>query len=260
MNRALHRIPLLLALLLPSGAASAQVVQGRVVDLATTQPIQGVEIRIDAADRPDVAAVSDSAGRFYLRATSGGVFRLRTHHVGYAPVEAEVEVGSGAMVEVLLRLSVQPTELAPIEVVARGRAPDAFLERAGFYERRAGGFGVFRTPEDVERRNVFAPSDLFQGVAGVRLNYVSIQGKDIRMSRGDDPDCSPRIYIDNVMARRGGRAASSADPPLDAMVAPSAILAVEIYRGPSEVPVEFAGNDVTCGVVIIWTKRGSGLP
>ena len=258
MNRALNWIPLL-TLLLPA-AASAQVVQGRVVDAASGNPIPGVEVRIDAPDRPDVAAVSDTTGRFYLRATAGGVFRLRTSHVGYAPVVAEVEVGSGALVEVLLRLSVQPTELAPIEVVSRGRAPDAFLERSGFYERRGGGFGVFRTPEDVERRNVFAPSDLFQGVAGVRLNYVGIQGKDIRMSRGDDPDCSPRIYIDNVIARRGGRAASTADPPLDALVAPSAILAVEIYRGPSEVPVEFGGSDVTCGVVIIWTKRGSGLP
>jgi hypothetical protein len=256
LKRPLRWIPLL-ASLLPA-FASGQVIQGRVLEAATGNPVPYVEVRVEGSDRPIGAVVTDSTGRFMLRATIGGVYRLRTYHVGFAPIEADVEVGTGAMVELVLRLSPQPTELPAIEVVSRGRAPDAFLERGGFYERRSAGFGVFRTPEEVERRNLFAPSDLFQGISGVRLNYVGIQGKDIRMTRGDDPNCSPRIFIDNVMARRGGRSASQADPPLDALVPPRDILAVEVYRGPSEVPVEFAGNDVTCGVVIIWTKRGSG--
>src|SRR5690606_3969349 len=144
---------------------------------------------------------TDSTGTFSLRASRGGVYRLTTNHVGYAPIQADVEVGAGAMVELVLRLSVEPTELAAIEAVARGRAPDPALERNGFYDRKAGGFGVFRTAEDVERRNAFAPSDDLQGVSGVRVNYGDIRGKDIRMTRGEDPNCSPRIFVDNVMAR-----------------------------------------------------------
>jgi hypothetical protein len=253
---AIRWIPLF-SVLLPL-TASAQVIQGRALEADGDKPVADVVVRIEADGRQLAQAVTDSTGRFTLRATTGGMFRLSTSHFAFAPVQADVEVGSGAMVEVILRLSSQPMELPAIEIVARGRAPDIFLERAGFYERRAAGFGVFRTPEDVERRRLFAASDLFQSISGVRLDYVGLQGKDIRMTRGDAPNCSPRIFIDRVIARRGGRSASRGDAPLDALVPPQDILAVEIYRGPSEVPVEFSANDVTCGVVIIWTKRGSG--
>lgn len=247
----------IVALALLPAAAAAQVIQGKVVDRETGQPVPYVDVRIQNADPPVPPVVTDSTGTFSLRASRGGVYRLTTNHVGYAPIQADVEVGAGAMVELVLRLSVQPTELAAIEVVARGRAPDPALERNGFYDRKAGGFGVFRTPEDVERRNAFAPSDHFQGVSGVRVNYVDIRGKDIRMTRGEDPNCSPRIFVDNVMARRGGKSASPGDPILDVLVPAREILAIEIYRSPSEVPAEYGGPDVTCGVVIIWTKRGS---
>jgi hypothetical protein len=35
-----------------------------------------------------------------------------------------------------------------------------------------------------------------------------------------------------------------------------AIQGVEIYRGAAEVPGEFSGTDASCGVIVIWTKRG----
>lgn len=246
-------------LLLAPCLASAQVIQGRAIDATTGNPVPDVSVRIDAEGKQFGTTVTDSLGRFTLRAASGGSYRITTSHIAFAPVEATVDVGAGAMVEVLLRLSIQPTELPAIEVVARGRAPDAALERAGFYDRKNAGFGVFRTPEDVERRPVFAASDLFLSTNGVRVEYAGLQGKDVRMTRGgSDPDCRPRVFIDNVMARRGGRNTMPGDPPLDALISARDILAVEIYRSPSETPQEFAGNDVTCGVIIFWTKRGSG--
>jgi hypothetical protein len=245
----------ILAFLCPATAA-AQVVQGKIVESESGTPVANVEVRLQDNTRNLGSVVTDSTGRFTLRASAGGRFLLTTHHVGFAPVRAEVEVGTGAMVEVVLRLSVQPTELPAIEVIARGRAPDAALERQGFYERKSAGFGVFRTPEDIERRRPFTPSDLFQSISGVRVFYVDLRGKDIRMTRGEDPDCSPRIYIDNTIARRGGRQRSPGDPPLDVLVPLQAIHAIEIYRSPSETPQEYAGADTTCGVVVIWTKRG----
>jgi hypothetical protein len=246
----------LLELLAPV-SAPAQVIQGKVIETASGKPVANVEVRLAVANRQLGHVVTDTTGRFVLRANAGGLFRLSTRHVAFAPLEADVEIGTGAMVDVVLRLAEQPTELPAIEVIARGRAPDASLERNGFYERRSAGFGVFRTPEDVERRRLFATSDLFLSVSGVRVFNAGIRGKDIRMTRGDDPNCSPRIFIDNVIARRGGRAASSTDAPLDGLVQPQDVQAVEIYRSPSETPTEYGGPDVTCGVVVIWTKRGS---
>jgi hypothetical protein len=258
MNMTLKLVPLIALAVMPA-AASAQVIAGRVVEAANANPLANVEVRVEADGRTIGSVVTDTTGRFSIRANAGGTFRLTTRHIAFAPLSADVEVGAGAMVELLLKLSVQPTELPAIEVVARGRAPDPLLERTGFYDRRNGGFGVFKTPEDIERRNAFSATDHFQGIGGVRVYHTGgLRGKDIRMSRGEDSNCSPRIRIDNVIARRGGRYSSPADPPLDALINPQDILAIEIYRGPTETPPEYGGNDVTCGVVVIWTKRGSG--
>lgn len=238
-------------------ALSGQLIQGKVLAATSSSPVRDVEVQIHQGDQLVARAATDSIGRFTLRANVGGVFRLTTAHVAYSPVNADVEVGTGAMIDLILRLVDQPTQLSPIEVVARGRAPDAALERNGFYERKSAGFGVFRTPEDIERRRAFSTTDHFQNTSGVRVFYAGIRGKDIRMTRGEVEDCLPRVIIDNVIARRGGHRSSASEPPLDALIQPQDIHALEIYRSTSEIPQEFAGMDVVCGVVLIWTKRGS---
>jgi hypothetical protein len=180
---------------------------------------------------------------------------LSTNHIAYAPVKADIEMGANEQLELILRMAVAATELPPLEVIARGRAPDAYLERNGFYERKSEGFGVFRTPEDIERRRPMVTSDLFGGISGVRVVYLGISGKDIRMTRGEDPNCSPRIIIDNVTVQRGSR--GDASTPIDGLIQPRDIQGLEIYRSPSETPQQFGGAQATCGVVLIWTKRGA---
>jgi hypothetical protein len=61
------------------------------------------------------------------------------------------------------------------------------------------------------------------------------------MSR--DPQCFPTWWVD------GTRVASFHEntPIRD-------VYGIEIYRGPGEVPGEFAGSDAACGVIVIWTK------
>lgn len=243
-------------LLLPCGLP-AQRVFGRVLDASTSKPVQNVEVRLISTDGPVGRVVTDSAGRFVLRSNLPGTYKLDTNHIAYAPVSATIELSAELQVEVVLRVSVAATELPPLEVIARSRAPDAYLERNGFYDRKAGGFGIFRTLEDIERRKPFATSDLFQGVSGIRVIYSGIRGKDIRITRGEDPNCPPRIYVDNVIVRRGGRDSRPDDTPLDALLQPTDITGIEIYRSPSETPTEFGGNQITCGVVVFWTKRGS---
>ena len=243
-------------LLLPCGLP-AQRVFGRVLDASTSKPVQNVEVRLISTDGPVGRVVTDSAGRFVLRSNLPGTYKIDTNHIAYAPVSASIELSAELQVEVVLRVSIAATELPPLEVIARSRAPDAYLERNGFYDRKAGGFGIFRTLEDIERRKPFVTSDLFQGVSGIRVIYSGIQGKDIRITRGEDPNCPPRIYVDNVIVRRGGRDSRPDDTPLDGLLQTIDISGIEIYRSPSETPTEFGGNQITCGVVVFWTKRGS---
>jgi hypothetical protein len=49
---------------------------------------------------------------------------------------------------------------------------------------------------------------------------------------------------------------------LDDIGPPSDLAAIEIYRSASQVPVQFGGTSVStlCGVIVIWTKRGTIRP
>lgn len=40
------------------------------------------------------------------------------------------------------------------------------------------------------------------------------------------------------------------------LVQPSDVWAVEVYRGPAEVPAQYLDSNSRCGVILIWTKRG----
>ena len=254
----MRKILIALTVLFLPATLSAQRLVGRVIDGSTDKPVANVEIRLENDKGPVGRVVTDSTGRFLLRIAAAGKYKLSTNHIGYAAINGEVELTSGDQLEVLLRLAVAATAIEPLEVVARSRAPDAYLERNGFYDRKAAGFGVFRTREDIERRRPFTTSDLFTQLSGVRVIYAGMQGKDIRMTRAEDPNCQPRIIVDRVIVRRGGRPAQGSEQVLDMLVTqPLDIQAIEIYRSPSETPQEYGGNEVTCGVVIIWTQRGS---
>jgi hypothetical protein len=246
----------LLMVLLP-GAVWAQRVVGRVIDASTNSAVPNVQIRVESNDGEPVGAVSDSAGRFVVRLRGAARYRVVARHVSYAPTTADVEVGAQDQVEVLIRLSVTPLQLPPIDVVGRSRVPDPFLERVGYYERKSVGQGVFIDPDEIERRRPFYTTDLFRSINGVRVIPLgSVRGNDVRITRGEDPNCPPRVYIDRVLVRQGGRVVSG-DTPIDGLIQPSNIHSIEIYRSPSEIPTEFAGIGVRCGVVLIWTKRGS---
>jgi hypothetical protein len=244
-------------LILVPATGQAQRLVGRALESGGSTPVANVEIRLENSDGPVGRVVTDSTGRFLLRVNTPGTYRLTTNHIGYAPIRADIELTAGDQIEIVLRLAVAATPVAAIEVIARSRAPDAYLERNGFYDRKAGGFGIFRTREDIDRRRPMVTTDLFQGLNGVRVFYMGIQGKDIRMTRGEDPECPPRIIIDRVVVRRGGRASEAIEQPLDQLLQPLNIQAIEIYRSPSETPLEFGGNQVTCGAVVFWTQRGS---
>lgn len=40
------------------------------------------------------------------------------------------------------------------------------------------------------------------------------------------------------------------------LIHPSEVKAVEIYRGPSEIPGQYLDSNARCGIILIWTRRG----
>ena len=235
----------------------AQRIQGRVVTASEDKPVPNVEVRASTSGQVIARTLTDSIGRFALTLPGAARYRLTTSHISYAESVGEVELGLQEQVDLLLRVAPTALELPPLVVVSRSRAPVAALERAGFYERKGGKFGIFFERSDIERRRPFTTSDLLRSTPGVRVIAQGLRGNDIRMTRGEDPNCPPRIFIDGVIVRRGGRMNRPDDPAFDALLQPHEIEAMEVYRSPSEVPTVYSGNDVTCGVVLIWTKQGT---
>src|SRR5688572_9654617 len=136
-------------LLMLPGTLAAQRQTGRVVDAARGAAVANADIRVENVDGETAIAASDSLGRFAIRVKPGSSrYRVTVRHVAYAATTADVGVGAQDQVEVLIRMSLTPLELPPIEVIARSRVRDPFLERVGYYTRKAAGQGVFIDPEE----------------------------------------------------------------------------------------------------------------
>ncbi len=43
---------------------------------------------------------------------------------------------------------------------------------------------------------------------------------------------------------------------LSGVVRPEEVYAIEVYRTPSQIPIEYGGAESACGVLLIWTIHG----
>jgi len=261
-GRLLQIVPLLAALSAVSAPASAQVVQGRVLDDATGQPVAAVAIQLVAGDEGDSTVatdVTDDQGHFELRAPSVGAYRLQTSRIGYQPVTTQlfVIVREQDPLEVEVRISAVAVPLAPLTIVSgrAARSSSLRLEIAGYYERmeiygREGlGLGEFLGREELLRNNPLKVSDALRMVRGVRVvgGGGTRQVITLRAHGGWNLTgrCIPQVYIN------GSPFATGRD--IDEMVSPWSLAGAEVYPGLS-VPAEFTrGVQPACGVIALWT-------
>lgn len=118
----IHTRVLLLALSLATAPASpaAQTVAGTVTDRWTGAAVPGtVVVLLDTAGGRHDAAVSDAEGRYTVRASSPGAFRLRAERVGYATASSPV-LTLAAGEQATHSLSIVTSVVTLDAVVARG--------------------------------------------------------------------------------------------------------------------------------------------
>lgn len=277
---------MLLAALLPLAVtrpASAQYVRGRLIDLATGNPIPVGLLTLLSPDSTTITkVVSDAAGNWKLDAPRAGVYRIGASRLGYqAWVSELVQIDADAKLNTEFRLQPLPVRLDPIDV--RTRALREYLDYTGFYDRQRGNFGHFVSPEDIDRRQASRVTDLLVAIPGVQRVYVAggsvgptqIQLRGSSLSQGGA--CRPRVFVDGLMYSRGDsrplrrREGQATEEEVDDMARrmdealslddighPSTIAGVEVYRSASQVPVQFGGTSVEtlCGVIVIWTRTG----
>ena len=232
-----------------------QEVHGTLIaaETGTILPYGMVEL-LDNNLQSVATAYGDEMGRFALVAPGPGRYSLRGSHMTAQPLIAgplDLVVGQVATVE--LTLALQPIELDPLMVSVRPEYRQ--LVRKGFYERAKSGLGTFVTPEQVEKWRPIRATDLLRRLPGIRLeaNPERVNRYFVTMTRagmftgelgaGGGRRCVPRIIVDD---------AYYPDFDLDDLPAQD-IFAVEVYRSPVQVPVQYGGAAYSCGAIVVWT-------
>ncbi|HEY0036970.1 MAG TPA: carboxypeptidase regulatory-like domain-containing protein [Longimicrobium sp.] len=237
--------------LFAAAALDAQAVRGRIVDRATMAPIPTTEVTaVTAGGRRIGRTMSDSAGAFSLDLRSAGSYRLEAQRIGYRTVTSPgFDVGAREALEVDLHMSVESINLDPLVIHSRSEPPHlADLERAGFYGRERTAPGLFLRRDDIARTRGARMSDVLGTIPGVRR--ATIQGRagvSLGRSGGTGRACPPAVFLDGMPVVRA--------EGIDDIIHVAAIEAMEVYRGPSQTPPQFAGPETGCGVIVIWSRR-----
>jgi outer membrane receptor protein involved in Fe transport len=124
----------------------------------------------------------------------------------------------------------------------------------GFYDRRDIGMGKFIGPKEIAEKPVFGTTDLLRNIPRVQIRQRPFGGSEVvirgagAVSLTGGGVCYPKVVVDGNVILRGEPAR------LDQVIQPSEIEAIEVYRGPSETPLQFGGISSPCGVILIWTR------
>ncbi|MCX5754766.1 MAG: carboxypeptidase-like regulatory domain-containing protein [Gemmatimonadetes bacterium] len=215
------------------------------------RPIANAEVLTDSLGRH---AISDDSGRFHLDSLKPGRNGFTVRRLGFDPASFETALAPNATLLIQVTLnSVQSLGA----VVVSGERTIAGLAKAGFYEREQRGLGRFIRPESIDSlSNVTRPSQLLQNMNGINVSCAKAR---CSVQSRTPPYCL-HLFVD-------GRYTAGETPftALDEALSAASVLAIEVYRHPSEVPTEFqaplvvkSGRGVTgqagCGAIAVWTK------
>jgi hypothetical protein len=229
---------------------------GRVLDAETDEPVAAVRIRITGTNHQ---ALTDTQGRFFLTGVPAGEVELETSHIRFGTRREVAAIRAGETMELTIRLTTQAIVLEGIVATAR---PNLGLE--DFHRRMAEGRGraTFFDRKAIEARNALRVEQMLTEYGVV----VDRSGVSMPRSASSFGACGPMVYIDGIAVTHPGMAGdgsgSSGVSPADArdallMVNPSQLEGIELYRSASQVPIDLGGSYAGCGVIMLWTRRGS---
>jgi hypothetical protein len=229
---------------------------GRVLDAETGEPVAAAQIRIMCTNHQ---ALTDAQGRFFLTGVPAGEVKIETSHLRFGTRNQVAAIQGGETMEITIRLNTQAIVLEGVVVTAR---PNLGFE--DFRRRMAEGRGraTFFDRQAIEARNASRVEQMLTEYGVV----VDQSGVSMPRSASSFGVCGPMVYIDGIAVTHpgttGARGGSSGVSPADArdalrMVNPSNLEGIELYRSASQVPIELGGSNAGCGVIMLWTRRGS---
>jgi TonB-linked SusC/RagA family outer membrane protein len=252
---------LALAFVVSGGSLVAQTgsISGQVTNAATGEGLRGVRVAVAGTN---IAAFTNSEGRYIITSAPAGVRSLRAGLIGYTQQSRSVTVEAGSDVVADFVLGVSAIELSAVTISAvSGR------------EKRAREIGSNVATIDVTQINpaaVTSFSDLLsartEGVILQDVNGTSGSAQRIRIRGANSLSLSnePLVYVDGILIEaapgftgEGGVGGQEGSRLND--INPNDIESIEIVKGPAAAALY--GTAAANGVIQITTKRGrAGRP
>jgi len=249
----------------------AQTVITGVVTGDSSRAIPGAIVEIASLSR---STTTNARGGYTLVIDRAGTFSIEARALGRASSSRGLRLGNGDTLRLDFVLSEMPQELAPV-VVTTDEAPLPNGIMRGFEERRRLGFGRFITRDMLEAREHDTVSGILRGMAGVRMvrrpqgcggGFSAATGRgiasvELSQAAGSVAMCGGTvmaaacymsIYVDGVRRWAPG----SPDPPDFESMRNNQYEGVEVYRGASELPIQYQGTGAACGAILLWTRVG----
>jgi hypothetical protein len=200
--------------------------------------------------------VTNDSGEFIFDTPPTGKLRLAARRLGFKPQEKGLKLDVGASRQQDFELEGIAELLDSVKVVGK----QGTGRMAEFWNRRAVGLGAFITRQDIENRKPYRPSDMLRTINGVRILGDDASGRSIiqmgrtavsmPVRRGSTTlaaSCIVNYYVD-------GNWVSPGTFHIDDL-SPAAIEAIEIYRGPAEIPARYRQRETACGLIVVWTRE-----
>ncbi len=203
-------------------------------------PIVGASVLVG-----ERGASSDADGQALVEGMAPGRYRLRVSFLGKQPRELLARLEGPGPWGVIVELAESQVTMDGVVVEARDLSGSR-LAADGFFDRLKLGAGSVLNAQDLARRNPITLTDALRGVLGVRIRRGDQGPVAISQVAGDE--CALSVFLDGVPYRY-------ASDNLDAVSAQN-VVAVEVYRRPSQVPLQYNQLGVSdgCGVVLVWTE------
>lgn len=204
------------------GPLEGQAVRGKVavLDIADAIP-QATVFLVEPTGKVHDAVMTDSLGRFFVRASEAGTYIVRVNRWGYEPTSSSpLALIEGRIVEVRVNLRPDKTKLEAVTVFGSRFSPGQleFLSRDTLEDRLYFRFDQKR----MEELHASSPLGLM-GALPFQYKCMTwwLDGWVVR-------DFGPNYPIDWVYG-------------------------VEVFMKPWEVPPKYRGNAL-CGAILIWSR------
>jgi carboxypeptidase family protein len=213
---------------------------GRVLN-KVGKPLVGARVQLEGTTR---AATTRPTGDFVLDSLPAGTQTVSARLLGYAPIEAAVDLSSRDVSTVTLTME----DFVPVlETVRVSAQRERALDEVGYASRKRMGGGWYMDGDEIKQRNAINFSDVLRTAPGLRV--TSYMGRQMLESSRDPVRGCVLVWIDGTMWQQ-------IDPgDIDDFVKPWELGAIEVYS-PTTTPAQYQSSGRgSCTTVLAWTAR-----